>query len=70
MIKAFLLWTQGQKQDKKQEVQFFFVRLLVALVLASQLCFCLLFKAFSPSISLAIDRAEFISGEIAVSFSR
>ncbi len=66
-----LLSRQGQKRDKKQEVQVFLVRLLAPLFFAGLPCFCLMLEtsALGLTLSLTISEAEFISGEVAVDFS-
>ena len=62
-----LLLRQGQKQDKKLEVELFLACLLV--LLAGQLRFCLMLKtlALDLTISLAIGGSKLISREVAVS---
>ncbi len=64
-----LLLRQGQKRDKKLEVQLFLARLLVPLALTGRPCFCLVIEASGLIVGLAINGAEFIGGEVAVSFS-
>ncbi len=65
-----LLLKQGQKQDKKLEVQVFLVRLRAPLSFAGLPYFCLVLEAsaLDLTVSLAIGGAESISGEIAVTF--
>ncbi len=66
-----LLLKQSQKRDKKLEVQFFLVQLLVLLALAGWPCFCLALEAFVGfTVGFAIGGAEFIGGEVAVDLSR
>ena len=66
------LLRQGQKQDKKLEVQLFLVHLLVPMALAGRLHFCLVLAALALglSIGLAISGAESIGGEVAIDFSK
>ncbi len=61
-----LLLSQGQKQDKKLEVQFFLAHLLVPLVLAGRPYFCLALKASVGFIvGVAIGGTESIGREVA-----
>ncbi len=65
-----LLSKQGQKRDKKLEVQLFLACLLVPLALAGLSRFRLVLKAsaIGLTVGLAIGGAESIGGEIAVGF--
>ncbi len=66
-----LLLRQGQKLDKKLEVQVFLARLLVLLSFAGLPRFRLMLEAsvLSLTIGLTIGEAETIGGEVAVGFS-
>ncbi len=66
-----LLLRQGQKQDKKLEVQVFLVHLLIPLSFASLPCFRLMLanSAHGMAIGLAISATEFIGGEVIIDFS-
>ncbi len=65
-----LLSRQGQKRDKKLEVQVFLARLLALLCFAGLLYFHLLeASALNLTVSLAIGEAVSINGEVAVGFS-
>ncbi len=62
---------QGQKRDKKLEVQLFLARLLVLLALAGLSRFRLVVEAsaLGLTVGLAIGGTESIGGEVAVGFS-
>ncbi len=64
-----LLSRQGQKRDKKLEVQLFLVRLLVPFTLAGLPHFCLVLEDSGLIVDLAIGGAESIGGEVAVGLS-
>ncbi len=64
-----LLLRQGQKRDKKLEVQLFLARLLVPFALAGRPRFRLVLEASGLIVGLAIGGAEFIGREVAVSLS-
>ncbi len=64
-----LLLRQGQKRDKKLEVQLFLARLLVPLALAGRPRFRLVIEAFDLAVGLAMGGAESIGGEVTVGFS-
>ncbi len=62
-----LLLKQGQKQDKKLEVQLFLVCLLVLLALARRPRFCLALEtSVGFIVGLAVGEVESIGGEVAV----
>ncbi len=65
-----LLSREGQKRDKKQEVQLFLACLLVPLALAGRPRFRLVIEAFGLTVGLAIGGVESIGGEVAVGFSK
>ncbi len=66
-----LLLRQGQKQDKKLEVQLFLACLLVPLALAGWPRFCLALEAsVGFIIGLAVGGIEFIGREVIVDLSR
>lgn len=63
-----MLLRQGQKYDKKLEIQLFLVRLLVLLTLSNRLCVCLVLEAsaLGLTVSLAIARVELIGKKIVI----
>ncbi len=68
----YLLSKQGQKQDEKLEVHIWLVRILAWLFFAVLPCFCLVLEALVLGliVDFAISGAEFIGGEVAISFSK
>ncbi len=64
-----LLLRQGQKQDKKLEVQLYLARLLVPLALAGRPRFRLVIEASGLTVGIAIGGVESIGGKVAVGFS-
>ncbi len=66
----YLLLRQIQKQDKKLEVQFFLVHLLMPLTGWPYFCLVLETSVLGLTVYLAISRVELIGGEVAVGLSR
>ncbi len=68
----YLLSKQGQKQDKKLEVQVFLARLLVPPSFTGLPRFCLVLKAsvLGLTIGFAVGGAEFIGREVIIGFSK